>query len=377
MKKIDGDAHWRSPIQIQMNGSIYIHVPFCKQKCHYCSFYVIKSRQEGFELYTKALIEEIRQTKGIFKKVESIYFGGGTPTQLPMPYFRQIIEKLEHSQEVTLEANPEDLDYEKLCEYKSLGVNRLSLGAQSFCDSDLVMLGRNHNSSKTLQAIGDAKRAGIDNVSIDLMIDLPNQSKSSIEKSLKTIESLDIEHVSLYNLQIEKNSLFYAKRDELSLPDEAQSLELYNKAIDSLISYGFERYEISAFCKNKKRSRHNTGYWLGREFIGLGPAAFSFRQNRRYQNAKSLHRWARAVQNSESAVEFSEQLEANKQIKERLAIALRLTDGIELNEWELEDQTLKEIELLLEKRWLIKNKNNLKLSNSGLLFYDSVASALI
>ena len=377
MKRTDGEDPLKYPIQTPMIGSIYIHVPFCKKKCPYCSFYVVRSKSNGITLYTDALIQEIKLKKQALGKPISLYFGGGTPTQLPLRNLEKILSLFDLSGEITLEANPEDLTQSRLLAYRKMGFNRLSIGAQSFNNDELITLGRNHNYTQTYNCILWAKKAGFTNISLDLMIDLPQQTRKSLEKSLAIIEQLDVAHISLYNLQIEQNSLFWAIKQKLCLPSESLSLQLYQDAIARIEAMGFRRYEISAFCKEDKESIHNTGYWKGRNFIGFGPGAFSCINNHRTRNIRNLRKWCEGIEKKKSLYDFDETLAKEAQTRQDLVIALRMLEGINLKKHQFSPSLLHDIQKQKKEGYLQQDKENLKLSPKGILFYDTLAANLI
>ena len=369
--------------------SLYFHVPFCSKKCPYCHFYVLSSKQQSHTQYLDALIQEWKQKLPLLegRTIYSLYFGGGTPSQLPPELYEKFFQEIFKSPlhfhkdlEITFEANPEDLTLDYLKRLKKLPINRLSLGVQSLHDETLKILDRQHDAKKALFAIHSAFNVGFSNISIDLMYDLPHQTISSWEFTLNTLKDLPITHLSLYNLTIEPQTVFYKKKKLLEpfLPDEAKSLYLLNTAVATLEDLGLKRYEISAFCKNDLYSKHNVGYWLGREFHGYGPSAFSYFQKKRLRNVCHLKNYLSYMEKNSSAQDFEEELETEASLRELLAIRLRLLEGVNLLNFPPFPEELEQTLGKLQKDGLIKRDEfTLSLTSKGFLFYDSVAEEII
>ncbi len=316
----------------------------------------------------------------INKKIVSIYFGGGTPALLAPHYFAEIlswIKNLVDDVEITIEANPEELTPALLTQFRELGINRLSLGVQSLDDSALHDLGRIHSAQRAKTAILDAAAAGFDNLSIDLMYDLPWQTRASWQRSLDALKDLPISHLSLYNLTIEPHTSFFKNREKLkkAMPQQEESLYLLKMGLEALEAIGLERYEISAFAKKGLYSRHNVGYWTGRPFLGLGPSAFSYWDGKRFRNCANLQRYRRALTDGNSAIDFEEELTYPDNIHELLAVRLRLLEGAPGEN--LPDETLDKLRRLETEGFLLEQNDRWKLTDRGTLFYDTVAEALI
>lgn len=373
--------------------SLYFHIPFCSQKCPYCHFFVLPSEERLKRDFTEALLKEwelrLPQVQG--KQVVSIYFGGGTPTQLSPVQYRIILEKIYQSSiqissdcEITLEANPEDVTLPLMQQFRVLGINRVSIGVQSLHDQELNLLGRRHDAHRCIQAVEAAYQAGISNISIDLMFELPDQTLEGWEKTLKRLSPLPLTHLSLYNLTFEPHTLFFKKRQQLlpQLPSEEVRLQMLNRAVQSLESIGLSRYEISAFAKPGLYSRHNTGYWTGRPFLGFGPSAFSYWEGVRFSNAANLKKYVNDLNRHRFPVDFEERLEHPRDLQELLAIQLRLLAGVDLAKFAAQHGALPEcmessLQKLIGKGWIEKVNDRVKLTPSGQLFYDSVAVELI
>lgn len=325
------------------------------------------------------------------KQIISIYFGGGTPTRLSLVYLTKMVDviflssKIATNCEMTIEANPEDINPEILLALKDLSFNRMSFGVQSFNNNELITLGRGHTAKQSLLAIQAAYIAGFDNLSIDLMFELPNQTLSSWRKTVNQLRDLPIKHLSLYNLTFEPHTGFYQKKQQLQklVPPPEECLPMLQEAIESLKKMGFERYEISAFAKSKAYSLHNTGYWLGRPFLGYGPSAHSYWEKRRFSNLSHFNQYCNLLEAQQDPVGFSEQLAFPRNLYELFVIQLRLCEGVDIAAFEqihgsLPSDFLEICERLVEKeKWLSRDKDRLFLTDKGMLFYDSVAAELI
>ncbi|MFS8563032.1 MAG: radical SAM family heme chaperone HemW [Rhabdochlamydiaceae bacterium] len=284
--------------------SLYFHIPFCTRKCPYCHFYVTSNKQSSKDLLLEALKQEweLQKEKIEGKKVISIYFGGGTPALFGPAPIQTILSwiSIPPHCEITLEANPEEITFELMQAYKAAGINRVSIGVQSLDNDLLKILGRTHNAEKALSGIEATYKAGLTNISIDLMYEIPHQSLSVWKKTLSQLNNLPIKHLSLYNLTIEPDTLFFKKSKKLTphLPSSDACLEMLNLAVTELEKVGLYRYEISAFSQEGYQSCHNTGYWQGRPFLGFGPSAFSYWEGSRFRNIAHLQKYADRLQAS-------------------------------------------------------------------------------
>jgi len=357
--------------------SLYFHIPFCSQKCPYCHFFVVKDREDQKDALLEALLLELalRQKELQNHSIVSIYFGGGTPSLFGPGRIQTLLSSLPSDCEITLEANPEDVTSDLMKSYVRAGINRVSLGLQSLQDDALITLGRTHTANKAIQAVEMTHDAGIENISIDLMYELPDQDLASFESTLKQIEKLPINHLSLYNLTIEPHTPFSKKK--LNLPSQETGLKMLQSAILHIESIGLKRYEISAFARSGKESVHNTGYWKARPFFGLGPSAFSFYGGARFQNVCNLKKYCDALQNGHIPTDFEEKLPYPQNVHELLAVRLRLVEGVKLEDFSLPKTTNAKLIQLREEGLLEQREDRLCLSERGLLFYDTVASELI
>jgi oxygen-independent coproporphyrinogen III oxidase len=377
----------------QTDVSLYFHIPFCSKKCPYCHFFVIPDEARLKRPLTEALMREwdlrLPQLQG--KRVVSIYFGGGTPTKLQPAQYGYLLKKMGDSGieisadcEITLEANPEDVTLSSMQQYHAVGINRVSLGVQSLGDNDLILLGRSHNASCAMRAIEAVHRAGIVNISIDLMFELPRQTVENWEKTLKSLSDLPLTHLSLYNLTFEPQTVFFKERQRLlpQLPSEGVCLQMLQIAVQSLESIGLKRYEISAFAKPGMPSKHNTGYWTGRSFFGFGPSAFSYWDGARCSNVAHFNKYLNEVNQGRLPIDFEESLPYPRNLQELFAIRLRLLEGVNLAEWTevygpLPAIMEESLQTLIAKGWIVRDAGGVRLTSSGQLFYDSVAIEII
>ncbi len=369
--------------------SLYFHIPFCTKKCPYCHFYVVPDKQEYKDLLLHALKLEWARWSPQFndKKIVSVYFGGGTPFLFGAKAIQTILDWIPLSSpcEITLEANPENVTLEAMQAYKLAGINRVSMGVQSLDDSSLQILGRKHSAETAIQAILNTERSGISNISIDLMYELPHQTLTSWENTLRQVGRLPITHLSLYNLTIEPHTVFFKYRQKLQphIPQQEESLQMLDRAVASLREMGLKRYEISAFAKEGFHSIHNTGYWLARPFIGFGPSAFSYWDQKRFRNIANLNKYATLLEQGKPPIDFEEKLPMPDALLELFAIALRMVKGVHLPSFlethgQLPPSFFTALHHVEQKGWLnISPDQTVTLTPQGLLFYDSVAEELI
>ena len=319
---------------------IYIHVPFCLSKCHYCDF-CSRTRvdEETKSLYVKRVCEEIKASRsrltGSLPVADTVYFGGGTPTLLSPSQFSVILDAvnevfgIDADAEITSETNPKSADLTKLSNMRALGVNRLSIGMQSIHDSELRALGRIHDHAGFLVSYSDARRAGFDNISVDLMYGIPEQTMVSFEESVRMLISIAPEHISSYCLTVEDGTNFGRRRDSLILPDEDIVSDMYRTMTDLLRSGGYEKYEISNFANNGQVSMHNLKYWKREGYVGFGPAAHSFFEGRRFANSRDVEGYIAG----KDIREYSEVIEGDDAADEFVMLGMRLREGIDIEEF--------------------------------------------
>lgn len=362
---------------------LYVHLPFCRKKCPYCHFFVIKEDENHKDLLLAALKKEWERAPQ--QEITTLYLGGGTPTLFGEERLADLLSHLNPPPgiEISIEANPEDVTYEKMRALRKMGINRLSIGLQSLVDEELKFLGRTHSAFEAKEAVHISHRAGFENITIDLMYELPDQNLSSWRKTLAQLESLPFTHLSLYNLTFEEGAAFYRNRKSLEkrCPPSDEAKEMLEYATEYLRSLGLERYEISAFAKPGYEAKHNSGYWRGIPFLGLGPSAFSYYEGSRTQNFAHFRKYLDAVEKGESPVDFSETLPYPDNLKELLAIELRLIKGVDLDEFQMRHGLLPQ-ELLvaltkLKAEGFLEMRQDAVLTGQGRLFYDTVASEII
>lgn len=315
--------------------------------------------------------------------IVSVYFGGGTPSLFAPVGIDQILQMIRRSGlvlapecEITIEANPEESSVSFFETLTSLGINRLSLGVQSLDDRSLQTLERTHSAKKAKEAIQNAEKGGFQNMSIDLMYDLPDQTEASWQYTLDQLTELPFQHLSLYNLTIEPHTAFEKRKDRLILPPPQLSLQMLQSGIEALEKLGLKRYEISAFAKPGCQSQHNLGYWKARPFLGFGPSACSFWDQKRFRNTSHLQKYTEKLKKGESPIEFEEKLPYPQNIKEQFAIRLRLLEGAPSDPSfpkEMEDT----IEKLIGQNLLRRVGSCLQLTEKGLLFHDTIATEII
>lgn len=321
--------------------AVYIHIPFCKAKCYYCDFVSFPGYEALHQDYVEALITEISRAEPR-GPIESIYFGGGTPTVLSDEQLSGILRAVfnqfvvEPDGEITVEANPGTVDTQKLRNLRRSGFSRLSLGIQAFDDETLARLGRIHSAAQALEAYHDTRKAGFQNISIDLMYGLPAQRLEDWRKTLDQAVRMGPEHASLYELSIEEGTKFAEmhKTGELEIPDEDARLEMYEAAIEALTGAGYEHYEVSNFARPNCRSRHNQVYWRNEDYYGFGAGAARYLDGLRCTMTKSVARYISDVRQGIDPVESCERLTGRALMGETIMLALRTSDGVDLKEFE-------------------------------------------
>lgn len=318
---------------------IYIHIPFCIRKCNYCDFcsYAHSDKKIMFD-YAHELCRRMIEFSDAHCKdvcVDTVYFGGGTPTLLPVECFEALFKtlyehfRIEDNAEITVECNPASIGLEGLRALRVLGANRLSIGLQSANEIELKELGRLHSFDDFCKVYDDAKMAGFDNISVDLMYGIPHQTIESFEHTLYEICRLAPSHISAYGLKIEEGTVFDKRRSELVLPDEDQEYEMYNRCVEILCQNGYKRYEISNFAKDGRESRHNLRYWELKDYIGFGVAAHSCFDRERFGNSRDIKNFLLGNDITEERYVISDE----EQIREFVMLGLRLGKGIGLQEY--------------------------------------------
>ena len=355
---------------------LYIHVPFCEKKCNYCDFYSAVYSKDVLSVYLAALKGEIKKWGGkLHRPIDTIYIGGGTPSLLG----EEIISLADciktnftilENAEFTVEVNPSSSG-EFLKHAKAAGVNRISVGVQSGCDETLKVLGRTHTASDAALTVKMASELGFDNISLDLMIALPNSNISTLKNDIDFILSLEPRHISSYILKIEQNTVFSKKYDTLGLPDDDQAAEQYLFMCDTLEQNGYNHYEISNFAKEQYESKHNTKYWIGEDYLGIGPAAHSCLEGKRFYYPRDLKGFIKNPQIIEDGT--------SGEREEQLMLGLRLSKGVDLTKIYGEiPQSIKNKITLLEKAGYVKaDLPHISLTNSGMLISNSIIMELL
>ncbi|MBQ8761443.1 MAG: radical SAM family heme chaperone HemW [Bacteroidales bacterium] len=372
-----------------MNG-IYIHVPFCKSKCAYCNFFSLAS-ESRIKDYVEALKREIIYRKDYLEdeEVKTIYFGGGTPSLLPVESVDEILTLLHNNfdidanPEITLELNPDTIDREKMSSLKQMGVNRMSVGIQSFFDDDLLYLGRRHDSNHALRVLEDLKNVNFDKITLDLIYGIPTLTEEKWDKNLDIFFSTGISHLSAYALTVEPRTILGQKIDKGDLQEvnEDETIKHYQILVERTKEHGFEHYEISNFAKEGCRSMHNSIYWSDGKYLGLGPSAHSYDGKSRQWNIANLSQYLKLAGNSDDCFE-KEILTLDDKYNEYVMTSLRTSWGCNVEKIALHygikyaDFFLKNVKKYVESGEMLINDNNYFLSENGKLFADGIASDL-
>lgn len=313
------------------NLSLYLHVPFCRRKCNYCDFYSSPATPGEVSSYAKALTNQIRNSPAAGKSLSTVYFGGGTPSLLSENDFIAVVSALNETfdlsacREFTVECNPESVSPTLAEAWRAHGVDRVSMGVQTFSDSHLQTLGRLHSESRALEAFTELRSVGFSNISLDLMAALPNQTEEELKRDLHQMISLSPEHLSVYLLKIEPGSVFGLKG--ISEADEELQRSMYLLVHDTLTAAGYEHYEISNFAKPGFRARHNSAYWQGREYLAFGAGASGYYQGVRYHIPANTAEYC--AQNGLLAPVIDERIDGEESLRESLFLGLRMADGID------------------------------------------------
>ena len=322
---------------------IYVHVPFCRSKCQYCDFYSMATKEDKLiDGYLDAVCDHIKEAGELAPnyKVDTIYFGGGTPTFFGADGMAIILTTIrrnfdvDNNAEITFEANPDSVSDRLLHRLRAEGFNRVSLGIQSDDDEMLKKLGRPHTYSQAVAAYHRIRKAGFKNVSVDLMYGLPGQDLVDWQETLDNVMRLLPEHVSCYALKVEDGTPFASVKDMLNLPDDDTQAEMYLTAVEALRSRGFRQYEISNFCRKGMVSKHNMKYWTGGEYLGFGPSASSDFAGKRFTLKRDLQAYITAIREGGDIMEEMEEIPMRERAGEYLMLRLRTSQGIEAQEYE-------------------------------------------
>lgn len=372
--------------------SIYIHIPFCNIKCNYCDFYVvIKDTKKNPLLYS--LLREIEYFAEIYRTkgyVQTIYFGGGTPSLLEPEYINQILKKIkslfnaDNILEVTIEANPNTLTEDKLKGFLEAGINRISIGVQSFNNEDLKYLTRDHDKDTAIRSIELASKAGFENINIDLIFSIPGQTLDDWKSNLDLAVRLPIKHISAYSLTLERGtSLFYQVEKGLThLRTIEQDADMYEFTMDFLPEHGFKQYEVSNFAKEGYESIHNLNYWYRINYLGFGPSAHSLWESRRWHNFRNITRYIDKVNQNRHAIKDEEFLNPPEIYNERIYLGLRsrginlkkLEDDFNINLLKHEERFMNE---LIKNDFVVIENDILRLTKKGYLLCDEICEQLM
>lgn len=368
---------------------IYIHIPFCKSRCKYCDFLSFKPASPTVDNYITSLKKEISMCEDISDKylVDSIYLGGGTPSFLDASYIGGLMEKLyeifdvSETSENSIELNPESTTQDKLVSYKNNKINRLSIGAQSFVEKELKLLGRIHTKGQAKNAVDMAKDIGFDNISLDLMMAIPSQDLESFRYSLVEALNLGLKHISIYDLIIEQGSYFYGilkKGHDLGLASEEENEKMFSLAKDLTSQYGLNQYEISNYAIETYESRHNEKYWTNKNFLGLGLGASSKIDDKRFSNTTNLSSYVNSIENNKRPIEIVDSLDALDQINEFIFMGLRRNKGIDIRAMEdlfginFKENYKKEIEKNSKLGLIDIRSGYFRLTDKGRMFANQV-----
>lgn len=372
-------------------AGIYIHIPFCKTRCIYCDFYST-TRSELKERYVRALCRELEMRREYLRgePIETIYLGGGTPSQLDEGDFLRIFETIrtvygmEHCREITLEANPDDLTETYVAMLRHLPFNRISMGIQTFDDDTLKLLNRRHNAAQAIEAVGRCRRAGFANISIDLIYGLPGETDERWKQDLQQAVTLNVEHISAYHLTYEEGTRLYEllQARRIREVDEESSVRFFSILMDTLTDAGYEHYEISNFCRPGMHSRHNTSYWKGIPYLGCGASAHSFDRRTREWNVASIDEYIRALEDGHRLYE-TEPRDPDTAYNECVMTSLRTRQGLSLEEVEKEyGIVLRQYCTNMAQPYLKDGKleirgGRLRLTRDGIFVSDGIISDLM
>lgn len=372
-------------------AGIYIHIPFCKKACFYCDFHFSVSFKQKDKI-VKAIKQEILLRKDFINEgeiIESIYFGGGTPSVLSESELQGIIKvvyktfSVSSNAEVTLECNPDDLSLQYLYDLKKSGINRLSIGVQSFNDEHLTWMNRSHSKDQSFSAIENAAKVGFSDITIDLIYGLPQLSIQEWTQTVIRALELPINHLSAYSLTLEENTPYtkLVSQKKYKKPDDDLASQHFKILVDRINEKGWNHYEVSSFCKDKNYSRHNTSYWQNKKYLGIGPSAHGFDGDNRFWNVSSNAKYLDLIDTGNVTYEM-ENLSQRDKLNETILTGLRTKWGINLASisslygYDIEALFSNELEQWMNKNWIVKDKDNLRLNSEGFLFADFIASEL-
>lgn len=369
---------------------VYIHIPFCAGKCAYCDFYSLVGCEDMMPSYQKAVIKHIKESGSQLDGyiIDSVYFGGGTPSYYGADRLIEIFSALKKygrvlvEGEVTLEANPDSISYKDLVKLRKAGFNRISLGAQCADDGLLKSIGRLHNFAQVEEAVKNARKAGFENVSLDLIYGLPSQTREAWADTLMKAVSLKPDHFSCYGLKIEEGTALYPFKDSPFIPDDDAQADMYLYTVDALERYGYKQYEISNFAKRGFESKHNLKYWLDQEYLGFGAAAHSFMSGKRFSCISDLRVYSENIMSGQNVIDASEDISDFERAGEYLMLGLRTTRGISEKEYYdifpcKFDMARELMESYVQNGWMVKNDDRWSFTPQGFLLSNILISEIL
>ena len=377
-----------SDMNTRKSLGLYLHIPFCKKKCLYCDFCSVAGNNNS-ELVSKyvaslkhCLLEYSKKTEDYM--VDTIYLGGGTPTMLPIELMGEIFETLfsnysiTDDAEITCETNPATASADYLRSFRKMGVNRLSIGLQSMQKNELKALGRIHGREDFLSTFADAREAGFDNISVDLMYGIPEQTMESFADTLSKTIALSPEHISAYCLKVEENTPFGKMGGSLVLPDDDAASDMYEECVRTLVGAGYSRYEISNFAREGRESRHNLRYWLGREYLGIGAAAHSYFCGERFAFAPNVSSFA----SGELFACDREMIDNEERMREHVMLRMRLSCGVNRVDFEREfgvpfEEKFPDIKRFVDSGYVICDAGSYKFSDEGFFVSSYILSEIL
>ena len=372
--------------------ALYIHIPFCDHKCIYCDFYSIIT-SDNIDAFLDSLKKEIKYFSNLYSKdriYKSVFFGGGTPSLMEPEYLKEILGYLKNNfiiddnAEITMETNPGTVDKEKLKRFKDAGINRISIGIQSFDEEELKFLTRIHDKQTAIQTVYNAAEVGFENISVDLIFNLPNQTKEKWIKNLKTAIELPIKHISTYSLILERGTILnkMVLDGKVKMQDDDYDADLYETTIDFLLSNGFYQYEVSNFTKPGYECVHNNAYWRYQDYLGFGTSSHSFVDGKRWWNYSSLKKYISEIELNNHAIMNSENITEEQMHDEYVMLALR-SSGLDLNDYKkrFSDDWIKKnnsyFELLKNEHHLLIDNNWIKLTSKGYAVCDEILKNIL
>ncbi|HJP93550.1 MAG TPA: radical SAM family heme chaperone HemW [Pyrinomonadaceae bacterium] len=373
-------------------AGLYVHIPFCSSRCSYCDFATGLYQSELAERYVRAVIEEIRLSRNANQRTDTIYFGGGTPSLLHPSQLERILTALykhfaiDEAPEITLEINPGSVNTEKVREFRRLGINRASFGAQTFDDAELAKLGRSHNAADTLQTFSDLRAAGFANVSLDLIAGLPGQTLDRWKQNVEIALELQPEHLSFYLLEVHSGTPLaeHIRRGLQPVPDDDLAGVMYEWMLERAVAAGYEHYEISNLCRPGFQSRHNVKYWTSAPYYGFGCSSHSYDGHaRRWSNHRNVLQYVKLIESGAAPVVEEQRLNENDMRTEALFLGMRLMRGVDLRHYheafgiDLHDEYAEDLDRFRKAGLVEFDGDLIKLTRTGALLSNEVFAAFV